>query len=248
MKNAEQFTSVGQILLDRLVLLLKETDTAKEKDVAVLKRMLEVVAVVCGVRSGSRLTGKFLSSLSPSWQVTNKLIDNQKSMLFSQLSHLPILPEMHTTLLRYLTPLFFAGDMSLWLGPGLKFLQHVWSPTAVEGTANSQEIVPFTETQLSFTLKFNLCLADAGWGGWKLVASPVLLKSMTKTELGLIDKEQRRLIAFLAALQREKKLAAPGDLDLVWRRKIQAVILQRLADGAWKEECSDDMVPIPSPF
>ncbi|PPQ91255.1 hypothetical protein CVT25_006372 [Psilocybe cyanescens] len=223
-KNAEQFTSVGQILLDRLVLLLKETDTAKEKDVAVLKRMLEVVAVVCGVRSGSRLT------------------DNQKSMLFSQLSHLPILPEMHTTLLRYLTPLFFAGDMSLWLGPGLKFLQHVWSPTAVEGTANSQEIVPFTETQLSFTLKFNLCLADAGWGGWKLVASPVLLKSMTKTELGLIDKEQRRLIAFLAALQREKKLAAPGDLDLVWRRKIQAVILQRLADGAWKEECSDDMV------
>lgn len=153
---------------------------------------------------------------------------------------------MHTTLLRYLTALFFAGDMSLWLGPGLKFLQRVWSPTAIEGTTDSQEQVPFTQTRLSFTLKFNLCLADAGWGGWKLVASPVLMKSVIKPELGLVDKEQRRLIAFLAALQREKKLAAPSDVDLVLRRKIESTVLERLANEKWKHGTSDDMVGIPS--
>ncbi|KAH9485782.1 U3 small nucleolar RNA-associated protein 20 [Psilocybe cubensis] len=207
-----------------IVFACKESDTTQEKDIAVLKKMFEIVAVVCGVRSGSRLT------------------ESQKSLLFSQLNHLPIIPDIHTTLLRYLTALFFAGDMSLWLGPGLKFLQRIWSTTAIEGTDDSHTHVPFTQTQISFTLKFNLCLADAGWGGWKLIASPVLMKSVIKPELCLIDKEQRRLIAFLAALQRDKKLGAPSDIDVVWRRKIEGMVLDRLSTNEWKQGSSDDMV------
>lgn len=165
-------------------------------------------------------------------------------ILFAQLNDLPIFPEIHTTLLRYLTALFHAGEMSLWLGPGLKFLQRLWSLPATDQAGDSHQKSPFTQTQLSFTLKFNLCLADSGWGGWKLIATPVLLKSTIKPELGLVDKERRRLVAFLAALQRGKKLGAPADLDLAWRRKIEVIVLSRFSEGSWKEGPSEDTVII----
>ncbi|KDR69878.1 hypothetical protein GALMADRAFT_255731 [Galerina marginata CBS 339.88] len=223
-KNADQFALIGEIFVARLTSLVKEVDINSEEGVESLKRMVDVMAVICGVRQGSRLT------------------DPQKLSLFSDLNHLPILGGAHPALLRYVTGLFIAADMSLWLGPGLKFLQRTWTSPPNPTASGSVENLPFTQTQLSFTLKLHLCLADAGWGGWKLVAIPVLLKSMVKPELGLIDREQRRFVAFLAALQRGKKIGGPGELDMVWRKKIEGVVVGRLTDGKWKEGCADDIV------
>ncbi|KAF8957355.1 armadillo-type protein [Flammula alnicola] len=190
---------------------LKESDITEEEDIERLKRILEVMSVVCGVRQGSRLT------------------ESQKSTLFADLNTLPILAQLHTSLLRYATSLFVAG---------LKFLQRTWNPLSPA----SDSSVPFPQTQLSFTLKFHLCLADAGWGGWKLIALPVLFKSTLKPELKLMEFEQRRLISFLSALTRGKKLGNVGELDLAWKKKAEAVIAGRLKDGAWKEGSMDDAI------
>ena len=55
------------------------------------------------------------------------LLASQISLLFAQLHVLPLtIPYLHGSLLRYLTALFVAAVTSIWLGPGLKFLQRVW--------------------------------------------------------------------------------------------------------------------------
>ncbi|KAF8901183.1 armadillo-type protein, partial [Gymnopilus junonius] len=216
-KNAEGFTLVGQVLVERFISLVKE-----EENMEPLKRMLDVMAVVSGVRQGSRLT------------------DSQKLTLFSDLDNLPVLPGTHAALLRYITSLFIAGEMSLWLGPGLKFFRRTW--TFTPSTTTTTPALPqsnFTDTPLSFTLKLHLCLADAGFGGWKFVALPVLFKSVMKPELGLIESERRRLLA-------GKKLGGgvggAGDLDIVLRNKIEGLVLGRFGDESWKEGTSDDAV------
>jgi len=154
----------------------------------------------------------------------------QKCALFSNLTDLPIYPNSHTQLLRYVTAVYIAGDMSLWLGPGLKFLQRIWATP----TSSLDEQSPFAQTQLSFTLKLHLCLADAGWGGWKLVAMPVLLKSLTKPEFGLMTHNQKHFIAFLAGLQKGSSLGSANDVDIVWRTKIETVVSAQLANDSWK--------------
>lgn len=162
---------------------------------------MEVASVLASVRHGTRLT------------------DAQKAALFAELGALQIIPPMHTTLLRYVLPLLMAGDMSLWLGPGLKFLQRIW-----------------TRSHIEFTLKLHLCLADAGWHGWKLVAVPVLFKSTVKPEIGLLEEAQQgTLIGFLATLMNGQKLGSIAELDLGWRRKMENIVGGRLTSGKWKE-------------
>lgn len=156
--------------------------------------------------------------------------------LYTDLAALPVTAPLHTTLLRYVTSLFFAGEMSLWLGPGLKYLQRSW--TLPPSTADDA----FSGTPLSFALKLHLCLADVNWGGWKLIALPVLIKSTAKPDLGLVDREQRRLIAFLAALVRGGKLGTPAELDASWKTKVENVIIARLTSGAWKAGSTDEAV------
>ncbi|PPQ84329.1 hypothetical protein CVT26_011486, partial [Gymnopilus dilepis] len=199
-KNAEGFEVVGQVFVDSFVSLLKEvkelkdvknsvdaeTEGPQNPTVEAYKKMLDIMSILLAVRLGSRLTNA------------------QKASLYSTLGELPIIPGAHTQLLRYTTALFVAGEMSLWLGPGLRFLQRVWSltPSATSHAASgSQEEEneenenkekerrrkeqEFESSPLSYTLTLHLCLADATFGGWKLVALPVLLKSIWKPELGL---------------------------------------------------------------
>jgi hypothetical protein len=54
-KNADQFSLLGDVLTQRF----KAIATANPKNDEHLRRMLEVVAVPCAVRQGSRLTGMF---------------------------------------------------------------------------------------------------------------------------------------------------------------------------------------------
>ena len=57
MKNAEQFELLGDLIVQKFFDVLKSTDMSSESDVERLRKMIEVVGVVCSVRQGSRLNG-----------------------------------------------------------------------------------------------------------------------------------------------------------------------------------------------
>jgi hypothetical protein len=57
-KNAEQFELLGDLIVQKFFDVLKSTDMSSESDVERLRKMIEVVGVVCSVRQGSRLNGK----------------------------------------------------------------------------------------------------------------------------------------------------------------------------------------------
>ncbi|KAJ3508085.1 hypothetical protein NLJ89_g5945 [Agrocybe chaxingu] len=194
-KNAEQFVSVADLIVQKL-------STCVKTDIEQLRRTVEVASIICSVRQGSRLT------------------DAQKAALFGDLNSLPILPVLHSAVLRFATSLYLTSEMPLWLGPGLKFLQSTWNLHAPS----------------FFAFKLNLCLADSGWTGWKLIAQPLVMKATVKPELLLSEKE---LIGFLGAVKRAKKLGAPVEVDVVWKKKIEAIAFERLESGHWQQGSSD---------
>lgn len=57
MKNAEQFELLGDLIVQKFFDVLKSTDISSESDIERLRKMIEVVGVVCSVRQGSRLNG-----------------------------------------------------------------------------------------------------------------------------------------------------------------------------------------------
>jgi U3 small nucleolar RNA-associated protein 20 len=146
-------------------------------------------------------------------------------MLFAEAPTIPIVPEMDTALLKFSTAILMAAEMPLWIGPGLKHLQRVWA----------------TPATLRFALKLNGCLAELGWGGWKLVALPLLLK--TTVSSSVLEQEPKKVLGFLASLKRAKKLST-GETDLVWRDKMEKWVMGRLK--VWNKDSGDDAVGFPS--
>lgn len=157
--------------------------------------------------------------------------------LFAELNTLSIQPELHSSLLLYITSLFLAGDMSMWLGHGLKFLQDLWIPPPDSSA--------FEKSSLSFALKLHLCLSEAGWAGWKLIGLPLVIRSTIKPEMQLIDGHGGELLSFIAALKKGRKLGPCTEIDLVWRRKIEVVVLGCLKSHNWKAESASDVCCIP---
>ena len=241
-KNAEQFALLGDLIIQKFTELLKSTDIKSESDIERLRKMIEVVGVICSVRQGSRLNGMlFASIVDVSDHIYIAYLESQISLLFAQLDALPLtIPDLHRTLLRYVTALFLAADMSMWLGPGLKFLQRTWrwnSATAEhEESMSPQEL----EISMTFTLKFNGCLASSNWGGWRLVALPLLYRSILKP-----DMDSKVLLNFLARLRRVGKVGGSGggkekekEAEGVWK-KVEEYALARLT--ALKEKCGREM-------
>lgn len=121
----------------------------------------------------------------------------------------------------------------MWLGPGLKFLQRTWrwnSAATEDESMSLQELV-------TFTLKFNGCLASSNWGGWKLVALPLLYRSVLKP-----DFDSKVLLDFLARLKRVGKVGGSGgkekEAEGMWK-KVEGCAVRRLM--ALKENCSREM-------
>ena len=56
-KNTEQFELLSHLIVRKFLDLLKSSDMSSESDVERLRKMIEVVGVVCSVRQGSRLNG-----------------------------------------------------------------------------------------------------------------------------------------------------------------------------------------------
>ena len=89
---------------------------------------------------------------------------------------------------------------------------------------------------VTFTLKFNGCLASSNWGGWKLVALPLLYRSVLKP-----DVDPKILLDFLARLKRVGKVGSDEkgkEADGVWM-KVEGYAVARLTD--MQEKCGREM-------
>lgn len=194
------------------------------------------------------------------------LIGSHLEQLFN---FLPLLPlkltksnvQLRAALLRFTTALYAASDMALWLGSGRTFLQRSWDEAASDfsdktGTLGNFDVKMQPSLSLEqqqpngtspggslftfFTLPFHACLAELSWGGWKLIALPLVLKHTLPlfTQIGQEKQDgqlSRFMLAFFAALTRSKKLS-PSDVDIVWRERLEKCCLDKIIDGMNEEE------------
>ena len=100
-KSAEQFSPLSDLITEQL-------SSAPKENLEPLRRLLEVIAVPCSVRQGSRMSAKHLTTL------------------LSQFESLPLSDLLHEAVLKFATACLTAGDMALWMGPGRKVLARIW--------------------------------------------------------------------------------------------------------------------------
>ncbi|KAL0573671.1 U3 snoRNP protein [Marasmius crinis-equi] len=115
--------------------------------------------------------------------------------------------EIQPALLKFSSALLTTGDMASWMSSARNYLARLWE----------------TEAMVGFTLRLHGVLVELGWGGWKMIAQPVLVKKSSK----LLDSERdgREVVRLLAALCREGKM---GEVDLVWKRKVEEWSFKKL--------------------
>ncbi|KAK7469217.1 U3 snoRNP protein [Stygiomarasmius scandens] len=141
----------------------------------------------------------------------NHLLDMYKFMLALPLDIAP-----RSALLKFSSSLLMAGDMAIWMSHGRHCLSRLWDVGA--------------EAMMPLNLQLHGVLAELGWGGWKMIALPGLLKRTGK----LLEYESQETIRLLASLCRESKL---GDLDLICKKKVNDWVidwLKRAVDGTEK--------------
>ena len=105
-----------------------------------------------------------------------------------------------------------AGDMSLWMGLGRRYLEYVWS-LANDGS----------EIHVKYALEIHGILVEMGWGGWKMIALPVLLKR----SIPLLEVQSLQVLRLLSKVKEEGKL---GEVDVVWKRGVEAWLKGRLSN------------------
>lgn len=148
------------------------------------------------------------------------------------------LPATEIALLKTITAVLTAGDMALWISAGRKILAQSWNISTTEcreGFSN-----------YAFAIKLHGALADPelGWGGWKIIGMPGVLKMISYTSAGmtassklttqsLLDDEPRLFGYFLARLVKETMLEiGDADTDKIWKDGIGRWVKRRL-DG-WR--------------
>ncbi|KAG1734522.1 armadillo-type protein [Suillus lakei] len=140
--------------------------------------------------------------------------------LASTLPSLPFDAPLHSDILNFASSLLTAGDMSMSAGPGRVFVARALSAP-------------------SFGLMLCGVLAELGWGGWKLVGLPTLLKATPS----LLQAEPSLTLRLLASLQRSGKL---GEVDIVWKRSVDSWIQTHLSSWEISDESVDDLYNIMS--
>lgn len=146
----------------------------------------------------------------------SRLTEAQKASLFAELENLSL---TNPSLLQFAVATYTSTEMASWLSHGMKFLQRVWG-----------------SEDFRFAMQLNGALAELGWGGWKLVALPLVLKNSVKPEV--LEKHGGRVLEFLARVKKAKKIS-PGEVDLVWRTRVEKCALERL--GSVKERLGSDV-------
>ncbi|KAG1832880.1 armadillo-type protein [Suillus subalutaceus] len=150
----------------------------------------------------------------------SRLSSNHLTQLASRLASLPLDVPLHSEILNFASSLLTAGDMSMSTGPGRVFVARALG-------------VP------SFGLMLCGVLAELGWGGWKLVGLPALLKATPS----LLQAEPTLTLRVLASLQHSGKL---GEVDIVWKRSVDSWIQTRLSSWEITDESVDDLYDIMS--
>ncbi|KAJ7127008.1 hypothetical protein C8R44DRAFT_111309 [Mycena epipterygia] len=206
-RNAENFASVGDVLVDRFISLAQGTT---EDGLETLRRMMDLISIPAAVRNGSRLTQKHATALLT-------IFPHVFTISLATPS-----PHLHAASLRLATALLTASpdaNPGFWMGKGRELLDIVW-------TANSDGAV-------LFAISLTGALAELGWAGWRAVGVPVLLRISSKI-LGAKDGDeelQRKTVGLIADLWRTKKLGT-GDGDVVWRNCVETWGVRKLREMA----------------
>ncbi|KAM6502751.1 Armadillo-type fold [Amanita muscaria] len=268
-KSADQFSPLAELVIGLFDSTLKQYvdqgPSCSQYSVPLeeqLRRSLEVVAVPCSVRQGSRLRSSDFEQLFSLFPLMSlKLVE----------SHSTTNTPMQGAFMRFTTSLYLASEMALWLGPGRNFMAHSWDEAVssyskqlhadvnadmeMESSASSEQASTAIESPTSFKwglytrfiFPFHSCLAELSWGGWKLVALPLVLKHTLQLFSKITDDKgdvtmSRVFLAFLATLRRGKKLS-PSEVDVVWRERLEKWSLGRLSNigqgsdkNTWPEE------------
>ncbi|KAJ7773254.1 hypothetical protein B0H16DRAFT_1304430, partial [Mycena metata] len=195
-RNAEHFAAVGDVLVDRFILLTQETSP---DDLETFRRMMDLISIPAAVRNGSRLTQKHATALLAAFPSVLKLSLPSPS------------PHIRAGLLRLATALLTASpeaNPAFWMGKGREVLDTVW-------TAGSDAAV-------LFAISLTGTLAELGWAGWRAIGIPVLLRASSKilTAKDGSEELQRKVVGLIADLWRTNKLGS-NDGDVVWRNCIE---------------------------
>jgi U3 small nucleolar RNA-associated protein 20 len=110
----------------------------------------------------------------------------------------------------------------LWVGHGLRLLRRAWGADPPP-TPNEDRDVELAA--LEFAIKLTGSLAELGWGGWKAVGMPLVMRMCVAEKV--LELDGQGVLELLAVLRRGKKLSA-GDTDLVWRGKLEKWLLGKL--------------------
>ncbi|KAJ7756392.1 armadillo-type protein [Mycena maculata] len=201
-RNADGFASVGDVLVDRFILLAQDVDADRET----LRRMMDVISIPAAVRNGSRLTQNHATALLAAFPpvLTTSLVAPSSFL--------------HAALLRLATALLTASpeaNPAFWMGKGRELLDVLWTAPA--------------ESTVLFALSLTGALAELGWAGWRAIGVPVLLRVSSKI-LNAKDGEEElqwRTVGLIADLWRTKRLGT-ADGDVVWRNCVETWGVRRL--------------------
>ncbi|KAK0476052.1 armadillo-type protein [Armillaria novae-zelandiae] len=149
-------------------------------------------------------------SISCSVRQGSRHTDKHLSQLLTAANSIPITEEVRLSLLKLSAAVLTAGDMALSMGLGHRFLERSWDYPV-------------------FAMELHGTLADLGWGGWKMIALPTLLK---KTHI-LLEKEPVRTLRLLASVHKGKRL---GEVDLVWKQRVEQWVKNRLQHWVMSRE------------
>ena len=207
-KSAEQFSAVGDLLVDRLSSHIEES--THSGDEGPLNRVLGIVAVACSVRHGSRLTSSCLSVYLVAASTHLIISENHVSAILAVIPTVNYAHIHHTHILRLSTSALLAADLPLWTTHGRKILEYA---------------------QHHPTLHISLLgsLAELNWGGWKPLGHPAVLRRTPE----LLDAEPRAALRLLVDLHKEGKL---GEVDHVWRIRMGKWVEGRLSSWERTEE------------
>ncbi|KAJ7227174.1 armadillo-type protein [Mycena pura] len=206
-QNADNFSPVGDILLDAFIVRAQGT-ISSENDLETLQRMVDVISIPASVRNGSRLTQKHATALLAAFpSVLNIYVAS------------PSLPR-RTLLLPFATALLTASpdaNPSFWMVKGREVLDALWTATS--------------DAAVLFAISLTGALAELGWAGWRAIGVPVLFRmsSKTITAKDCSEELQQRTVWLVAELWRTKKLGS-GDGDVVWRNCIESWGMRKLRD------------------
>lgn len=201
-KGAEQFSGIGDILITRFLTAVSQSPS-NDAETERLRRILQLVSVVCSVRQGSRLSREFIPPFIASSCDNSVYKAPQLSQLASVLPNIHISPPIQTALLHFSVAVLTAGDMSLATSSGRLFI------------SEALKVHKFGASLLG-------TLAELSWGGWKLVALPALFRSTGD----FLSTEPKQTLRLFASLCYANKL---GEVDVVWRRTIDMWLCERLS-------------------